>query len=112
MGSVSRAMDPRWNTAVDHLCKVWDALGPDRTLDALKVLASSDVTAEGLLVLEITAREGKREPLRAAAERAYAEGRIGPLPRMPSVRPESDYEMNLPEMPAPHEDAATGGDAA
>jgi hypothetical protein len=57
VGSVSRAMDNRWNTALDRLCKVWDALGPDRTLDALKVLAASDVTAEGLLVLEIAATE-------------------------------------------------------
>jgi hypothetical protein len=58
MGSVDRSLDNRWNQAVDRLCKVWDALGPDRTLDALKVLASSDVTAEGLLVLEIAPREG------------------------------------------------------
>ena len=50
-------------------------LGPDET----------DAAAEG------------REPLRAAAERAYAEGRLKPLPRMPSVRPESDYEMHFHE---------------
>jgi hypothetical protein len=56
--TLDRIADNRWNQAVDHLCKVWDSLGPDRTLDALKVLASSDVTAEGLLVLEIAAREG------------------------------------------------------
>ena|SRR5579859_6009713 len=35
-------------------------------------------------------------PLWAAAARAAAEGRLGPLPRKPQVRPESDYEMKLP----------------
>ena len=57
MTTLDRIADNRWNQAVDHLCKVWDALGPDRTLDALKVLAASDVTAEGLLVLEIAPTE-------------------------------------------------------
>jgi hypothetical protein len=41
------------------------------------------------------------EPLSGPAMRALAEGRIGPYPpRKPTVRPESDYEMTLPEPPA------------
>jgi len=44
-----------------------------------------------------TGTEG-REPLWAAAERARAAGLLKPLPRMPVVRPESDYEQNLPEV--------------
>ena len=36
----------------------------------------------------------EREPLSAAAARAFEEGRLKPLPRMPTVRPESDYEMD------------------
>jgi hypothetical protein len=43
-----------------------------------------------------SAATGEREPLWAAAERARAAGELKPLPRMPSVRPESDYEMKLP----------------
>jgi hypothetical protein len=37
---------------------------------------------------------GEREPLSAVAARAFEEGRLKPLPRMPTVRPESDYEMD------------------
>ena len=36
----------------------------------------------------------ERKPLWGAAARAFAEGRLEPLPRMPTVRPESDYEMD------------------
>jgi hypothetical protein len=36
------------------------------------------------------------EPLWAAAAQAAAEGRIGPPPRKPAVRPESAYEMEPP----------------
>lgn len=35
-------------------------------------------------------------PLWAEAAKAYAEGKLKPLPRKPQVRPESDYEMRLP----------------
>lgn len=58
MSTTDRHLDNRWNLCVDRLCEAWNALGPDITLDALKVLARSEVTAEGLLVLEIAAREG------------------------------------------------------
>jgi hypothetical protein len=37
------------------LTVLWNRLGPDKTLAALKVAAISDVTPEGLLVLEIAA---------------------------------------------------------
>jgi hypothetical protein len=57
MGSIDRSLDNRWNQCLDLVCEAWNHLGPDATLDALKVLASSDVTAEGLLVLDIAARE-------------------------------------------------------
>lgn len=36
------------------------------------------------------------QPLWAAALLALAEGRIGVLPRIPSLRPESAYEMDAP----------------
>ena len=45
---------------------------------------------------ESAATEKEREPLWAAAAQAYAEGRLKPLPRLPTVRPESDYVMRLP----------------
>lgn len=51
--------DPKWSACLFQLCSAWNRLGPDRTLAGLKVLASSDVTDEGLLVLEIAAREGE-----------------------------------------------------
>lgn len=35
-------------------------------------------------------------PLWTAAAKAAQEGRLGPLPRKPQVRPESDYEMRQP----------------
>ena len=56
--STSRHLDPRWNDCVDQACRIWDRFGPDKALDALKVLAASEETAEGLLVLEIAPREG------------------------------------------------------
>jgi hypothetical protein len=42
----------------------------------------------------------RSEPIWAAAARAFAEGRLKPLPRMPTVRPESDYEMDPAEAAA------------
>ena len=53
--STDRHLDPRWNACLFQLCQAWNRLGPDRALDAMKVLASSQVTAEGVVVLEITA---------------------------------------------------------
>jgi hypothetical protein len=50
--------DPKWSACLFQLCAAWNRLGPDKTLAALKVLAASDVTDEGLLVLEIAARGG------------------------------------------------------
>ena len=55
--STARYLNPKWNECVDELTKVWDALGPDRTLAGLKVLKASEVTPDGLLVLEIAPRE-------------------------------------------------------
>ena len=54
--------DPRWSACLFQLCALWNRLGPDRTLAALKVAAISDVTAEGLLVLDIaaTGKAGQR----------------------------------------------------
>jgi hypothetical protein len=37
--------------------KAWNRLGPDRALAGLEVLAASEVTDEGVLVLEIAPRE-------------------------------------------------------
>jgi hypothetical protein len=53
--------DPRWSACLFQLCALWNRLGPDGALAALKVAASSEVTAEGLLVLDIAAREGSGE---------------------------------------------------
>ncbi|SRR6266568_203685 len=40
------------------------------------------------------------EPIWAAAARALAEGRLGPPPRMPTVRPDSDYKTDPAEAAA------------
>jgi hypothetical protein len=37
------------------------------------------------------------EPIWAAAQRAFAEGRLRPPPRRPTLRPESDYETDPTE---------------
>jgi hypothetical protein len=58
VGSVDRSLDNRWNQAVDRLCEAWDRLGPDVTLSWVSALARADVTAEGLLVLDIATRGG------------------------------------------------------
>ena len=50
--------DPRWSAALYHLCALWNTHGPERTIAGLKLLAASEVTPEGLLVLEIAPREG------------------------------------------------------
>jgi hypothetical protein len=69
MSPVDRHLDPRWNACVDQLCAIWNAHGPDRALAALEVLARSDVTPEGLLVLEIAPREKPAEPPRCICPR-------------------------------------------
>ena len=62
----------------------------------------ADVTSTGWTIgaasrnRESAATEKEREPLWAAAAQAYAEGTTKPLPRPPTVRPESDYVMRLP----------------
>lgn len=47
----------------------------------------------------VTSETTRPEPLWAAAARAAADGRLGPWPRLPTVRPESDYEMHMPGHP-------------
>ncbi len=89
--TTDRTGDNRWNQCLDALIAAWNRAGPDATLGALRDLELSDGK-------DAARGTGGREPLWAAAERARAEGRIGPLPRMPAVRPESDYEMNPPEV--------------
>jgi len=42
------------------------------------------------------ADDAPQKPGLRSAMQALAEGRIGPWPRMPTLRPESDYEMRLP----------------
>ena len=49
--------DPKWSTALFRLCSLWNTKGPDRTLAGLELLAASEVTDEGLLVLEIAPKE-------------------------------------------------------
>jgi hypothetical protein len=51
--------DPKWSACLYQLCKAWNRLGPDRALAGLEVLAASEVTDEGVLVLEIAPREGE-----------------------------------------------------
>lgn len=60
MSPVDRHMDPRWNTCLDAVCTAWNRLGPDATLAALTVLAASEMTDEGVVVLEIAARDERR----------------------------------------------------
>jgi hypothetical protein len=50
--------DPKWSAALFHLCSLWNTKGPDNTLAGLELLRASEVTPEGLLVLEIAPREG------------------------------------------------------
>jgi hypothetical protein len=59
MGSIDRSLDNRWNQAVDRLCEAWDVHGPDVTLAWLSALARSEVTAEGVAVVEIAPRGGE-----------------------------------------------------
>jgi len=49
----SRHLDPRWNRALDALCTAWDQLGPDVLLAALSLLSEPQMTAEGLVLVEI-----------------------------------------------------------
>jgi hypothetical protein len=49
--------DPKWSACLYHLCAIWNRLGPDRALAVLEVAARSDVTAEGVVLLEIAPRE-------------------------------------------------------
>jgi len=58
MSTTGRHLDPRWNACLDRLCEAWNALGPDAVLAALSVLAVSQVSPEGVLVLDIAPREG------------------------------------------------------
>ena len=55
MSTTDRHLDPRWNSCLDAVCAAWNRLGPDATLTALGVLACSEVTAEGVVVLGIAA---------------------------------------------------------
>lgn len=57
MTTPDRRQDPRWNACLYQLCQAWNRLGPDKALAALTVLASSEVTDEGVVVLDIAARE-------------------------------------------------------
>ena len=58
MSTPDRRQDTKWNGCLFQLCAAWNKLGPDATLAALTLLASSEVTEEGIVVLEIAAREG------------------------------------------------------
>ena len=49
--------DPKWSAALFRLCSPWNTHGPDRTLAGLELLAASEVTPDGLLVLKIAPRE-------------------------------------------------------
>jgi hypothetical protein len=53
----SRHLDNRWNRSVDELARVWERLGPDRTLAWPSALAGSRVTGEGVVLLEISATD-------------------------------------------------------
>jgi hypothetical protein len=44
--------DPKWSACLYHLCAIWNRLGPDKTLAGLELLAASEVTDEGRLVLK------------------------------------------------------------
>jgi hypothetical protein len=57
MTTLDRIADNRWNQALDRLCEAWNALGPDATLSWLTALARSQVTPEGLVLINIAARE-------------------------------------------------------
>ena len=69
MSPVDRHLDPRWNKAVDLVCEAWNRLGPDTTLAWLTALARSEVTAEGVAVVEVGPRLAAREPGQDAATR-------------------------------------------
>ena len=57
MSTPDRRQDTKWNACLFQLCAAWNRLGPDATLAALTLLASSEVTEEGVVVLEIAPRE-------------------------------------------------------
>jgi hypothetical protein len=57
MTSLDRHADNRWNQCLDRLCEAWDRLGPDVTLSWVTALARSEVTPEGVVLIDIAARE-------------------------------------------------------
>ncbi len=56
----SRTGDNRWNRCQDALAEAWNRAGPDTTLAWISALARSEVTPEGVVVVEIAAREEGR----------------------------------------------------
>jgi hypothetical protein len=65
------------------------------TAESTSTAAGEFVDAEAVAITR-----GRVEPIWAAAARAVAEGRLGPPPRMPTVRPDSDYETDPAEAAA------------
>lgn len=62
MSTADRHGDNRWNRALDALAEAWNRAGPDTTLAWVTALARSDVTPEGVVVVEIAAREDEPDP--------------------------------------------------
>lgn len=76
---------------------------PTQPLASVVATASSTSTATAIfwfLDATVSSDLPRPEPIWAAAARALAEGLLSPPPRMPMVRPESDFEMNPAEAAA------------
>ena len=53
MSTLDRFGDNRWNRCLDALAEAWNRAGPDTTLAWITALARSEVTPEGLAIVDI-----------------------------------------------------------
>ena len=100
---------PRWTRASRLEALMWTGSSTSAGVTSTFALASAmggtavstSTAAEEFVGAETVAVTQERvEPIWAAAARALAEGRLGPPPRMPTVRPDSDYETDPAEAAA------------
>lgn len=132
MSTLDRQLDNRWNKCLDHLCAAWDRLGPDVTLSWLKALAGSQVTDEGVVLVNIAAAETDGEapkqkpgPFTGVGRRKAEHGTnsgyqahiaygIPPCDECRAARSAytRDYERRKREAPVTDKGAATDGEVA
>jgi hypothetical protein len=116
VSSLDRQVDNRWNKCLDQLCTAWDRLGPDVTLSWLSALAGSQVTPEGVMLVEIAPKE--QEPPRCICPRFSDTGgfRIAdlccPVHGVDGTDPGDGYWEDEPRTPVTDKGTATEGECA